>query len=59
MLPLLHAYAHPEHPVRGALAPTDGFRAQVRAADVATDIPHIDADLIRKYASDVEYLGLV
>ncbi len=59
VLPLLHAYAHPERPVRGALAPTDGFRAQVRAADVATDIPHIDADLIRKYASDVEYLGLL
>ena len=59
VLPLLHAYAHPERPVLGALAPTDGFRAQVRAAHVATDIPHIDADLIRKYASDVEYLGLV
>jgi len=61
VLPLLHAYAHPERPVRGALAPTDGFRTQVRAAKVGADadIPHIDAELIRKYASDVEYLGLV
>lgn len=61
VLPLLHAYARPERPVRGALAPTDGFRAQVRAAKVGetADIPHIEAELIRKYASDVEYLGLV
>jgi fatty acid CoA ligase FadD9 len=61
VLPLLHAYAHPERPVRGALAPTDVFRAQVRAAKVGAeaDIPHIDSELIRKYASDVEYLGLV
>ncbi|WP_445165979.1 carboxylic acid reductase [Mycolicibacterium sp. Dal123E01] len=61
VLPLLHAYSHPERPVRGALAPTDGFRAQVRAAKVGADadIPHIDGELIRKYARDVEYLGLV
>lgn len=61
VLPLLHAYAHPERPVRGALAPTEVFRTQVRAAKVGpvADIPHIDTALIRKYASDLEYLGLV
>jgi len=61
VLPLLHAYAHPERPVRGALAPTEVFRAQVRQARIGetADIPHIDADLIRKYARDVELLGLV
>lgn len=61
VLPLLHAYAHPERPVRGAVAPTEVFRAQVRQARVgeSADIPHIDADLIRKYARDVELLGLL
>lgn len=61
VLPLLHAYAKPEQPVRGALAPTEVFRAQVRASGVGVggDIPHIDAELIRKYATDLETLGLL
>ncbi|TGD90659.1 NAD-dependent epimerase/dehydratase family protein [Mycolicibacterium sp. CH28] len=60
VLPLLHAYAQPERPVLGAIAPTEVFRSRVRAADVgAGDIPHIDADLIRKYANDLNHLGLV
>jgi fatty acid CoA ligase FadD9 len=61
VLPLLDAYRKPERPVLGAIAPTDGFRAAVRAAGVGAegDIPHITRSLIDKYAADLERLGLV
>ena len=61
MLPLLSAYAQPEKPIRGAVAPTEVFHAAVRAAKVGADndIPHISAELIDKYASDLRRLGLL
>ena len=61
VLPLLSAYAKPEKPVRGAIAPTEVFHAAVRAAKVGPekDIPHITASLIDKYVSDLQRLGLL
>ena len=61
VLALLDAYRIPEAPLRGAVAPTEVFRNAVRAAGIGPDhdIPHITADLIRKYLSDLEDLGLV
>jgi fatty acid CoA ligase FadD9 len=61
VLPLLHAYAKPEKPVRGAIAPTEVFHAAVREAKVGADkdIPHISAELIGKYVSDLQDLGLI
>jgi fatty acid CoA ligase FadD9 len=61
VLPLLHAFRKPDKPIRGAAAPTDAFQAEVRAVKVGLDkdIPHISADLIGKYASDLRQLGLL
>ncbi|MBV8347121.1 MAG: thioester reductase domain-containing protein, partial [Mycolicibacterium sp.] len=60
VLPLLHAYAKPEKPIRGAIAPTEVFHAAVRTAKVGPDkdIPHLSAQLIDKYVSDLRYVGL-
>ncbi|MGV9802494.1 carboxylic acid reductase [Mycobacterium sp. NPDC003449] len=61
VLPLLHAFAHPDQPVRGAAGPTAVFHAAVRAAKVGPggDIPHLEQGLIDKYVSDLRRLGLV
>jgi fatty acid CoA ligase FadD9 len=61
LLPLLHNYQKPEHPVNGAMAPTDRFRAAVQDAKIGVDkdIPHIDAAVIVKYVTDLELLGLL
>ena len=61
VLPLLHAYANPEQPIRGAAAPTDVFHAAVRTAKVGSDkdIPHLSAQLIDKYVSDLRHIGLI
>jgi fatty acid CoA ligase FadD9 len=61
VLPLLHAFRKPEKPLRGAAAPTDVFRAAVRAEKVGPDqdIPHISAELIDKYADDLRELSLL
>lgn len=61
VLPLLDAYRKPERPIRGAIAPTEVFRAAVRAAKVGAqaDIPHISESLIDKYATDLKRLGLL
>ncbi|MDX6502343.1 MAG: fatty acid CoA ligase FadD9, partial [Blastocatellia bacterium] len=61
VLPLLHAFRKPEKPLRGAAAPTDVFRAAVRADKVGPDqdIPHISAELIDKYADDLRELSLL
>jgi fatty acid CoA ligase FadD9 len=61
VLPLLDAYRKPERPIRGAIAPTDVFRAAVRAAKVGSDsdIPHLTKPLIDKYVSDLKRLDLV
>ena len=60
LLPLLHNYQRPEIPLRGSLAPTDRFRAAVQDAKIGADkdIPHVTRDIIVKYVTDLELLGL-
>jgi len=61
LLPLLGTYKHPGPPSRGAMAPTDRFRSAVQTAKVGADkdIPHITAQVIVKYATDLKLLGLL
>jgi fatty acid CoA ligase FadD9 len=61
VLPLLYAYAKPEKPIRGAMAPTEVFHGAVRAAKVGADkdIPHVSRQLIDKYVSDLQHLGVL
>ncbi|KWX24883.1 oxidoreductase [Mycolicibacterium wolinskyi] len=61
LLPLLHNYQKPEHPVLGALAPTDRFRAAVQEAKIGPDkdIPHVTAPVIVQYATNLKQLGLL
>lgn len=61
LLPLLHNYQHPQVPLRGAMAPTDHFRSAVQDAKIGADkdIPHVSREVIVKYATDLELLGLV
>ena len=61
VLPLLHYYQHPEKPLRGALASTERFHAAVQEAKVGPDkdIPHVTAELIVKYITDLQLLGLL
>jgi fatty acid CoA ligase FadD9 len=61
MLPLLHSFAQPAEPVDGLDIPTERFRAAVCAAEIGADkdIPHVTAELIRKYASDLRRLDLI
>ncbi|MGE2728026.1 carboxylic acid reductase [Mycolicibacterium vaccae] len=61
LLPLLHNYQHPEIPVRGCVAPTDRFRTAVQEAKIGPDkdIPHLTREVIVKYVTDLELLGLL
>lgn len=61
LLPLLHNYTAPGVPVNGAMAPTDVFRAAVQEAKIGPDkdIPHVSREVIVKYATDLELLGLL
>lgn len=61
LLPLLHNYQQPEIPLRGSLAPTDHFRTAVQNAKIGPDkdIPHITPQVIVKYVTDLEQLGLL
>ena len=61
LLPLLHNYQKPEHPINGSLAPADHFRAAVQEAKIGPDkdIPHLTKPVIVKYATDLELLGLL
>jgi len=61
LLPLLHNYQRPEKPIRGSIAPTDRFRAAVRSARVGSDkdIPHVSPQVIVKYVTDLQLLGLL
>ncbi|MBB2772280.1 UNVERIFIED_ORG: fatty acid CoA ligase FadD9 [Mycolicibacterium obuense] len=61
LLPLLHNYQRPAHPINGAMAPTDRFRAAVQEAKLGPDkdIPHVTPAVIVKYATDLELLGLI
>ncbi|ANI39653.1 carboxylic acid reductase [Mycolicibacterium vaccae] len=61
LLPLLHNYQQPEIPVCGAVAPTDRFREAVQDAKIGPDkdIPHLSAQVIVKYVTDLQLLGLL
>ncbi|WP_432847622.1 carboxylic acid reductase [Amycolatopsis sp. CA-161197] len=61
LLPLLHAFSAPAEPVDGAGIPTERFRSAVQDAGIGADkdIPHVTAELIRKYAADLAQLGLI
>ncbi|MGE2721701.1 carboxylic acid reductase [Mycolicibacterium celeriflavum] len=61
LLPLLHNYQRPEAPIRGSMAPTDRFRTAVQDAKIGPDkdIPHITRDVIVKYVTDLQLLGLL
>ena len=61
VLLLLHYYQRPEKPLRGALASTERFHAAVQEAKVGPDkdIPHVTAELIVKYITDLQLLGLL
>ncbi|QHC32985.1 carboxylic acid reductase [Streptomyces sp. HF10] len=55
LLPLLHAFATPQQPLRGSALPADRFRAAVRAAslDGTDDIPHLSQELITRYVTEL------
>jgi fatty acid CoA ligase FadD9 len=61
VLPLLHAFRLPATPLHGASAPTEVFHTAVRHAKVGADkdIPHIARELLEKYVTDLEHLGLL
>ncbi|WP_099039630.1 carboxylic acid reductase [Mycobacterium neglectum] len=61
LLPLLHSYAQPAKPLLGSFASTERFRAAVQEAKVGPDkdIPHITADIIVKYITDLQLIGLL
>ncbi|ORB27708.1 carboxylic acid reductase [Mycolicibacterium parafortuitum] len=61
LLPLLHNYQHPETPLRGSLAPTEHFRKAVQDAKIGPDkdIPHVSRQIIVKYVTDLELLGIL
>ena len=61
LLPLLHNYQKPQHPINGSLAPVDHFRAAVQDNKIGPDkdIPHVSAPVIVKYITDLELLGLL
>ena len=60
LLPLLHNYQRPETPIRGSIAPTDRFRSAVQDAKIGPDkdIPHVTPEIIVKYVTDLQLLGL-
>ena len=61
LLPLLHNYQRPETPIRGSIAPTDRFRSAVQDAKIGPDkdIPHVTPEIIVKYITDLQLLGLL
>ncbi|MEU0072840.1 carboxylic acid reductase [Streptomyces sp. NPDC006332] len=61
LLPLLHAFEKPGKPTLGSAIPADRFTDAVREAGIGKDwtVPHLSADLITKYASDLRGLGLL
>ena len=61
LLPLLHNYQRPDTPIRGSIAPTDRFRAAVQDAKIGPDkdIPHVTPEVIVKYVTDLQLLGVL
>jgi fatty acid CoA ligase FadD9 len=60
-LPLLHQLRSPMPAAAGAHVAAPRFRAAVRAANIgpAGDIPHLSAELIKKYVEDLESNGVL
>jgi fatty acid CoA ligase FadD9 len=60
-LPLLHSFAKPQKPMRGSAAPADQFLAAVQEAKIGPDkdIPHITPQIILKYITNLQLLGLL
>lgn len=61
LLPLLDNYRKPQQAIRGSIAPTERFRSAVRHAEIGADkdIPHVTPEMIVKYTTDLELLGLL
>ncbi|ALR13634.1 oxidoreductase [Mycobacteroides saopaulense] len=65
VLPLLKMYQKPQRAIDGSALPTAEFSGAVREAKVGGldqtpgEIPHVTKDLILKYATDIELLGLI
>ncbi|OHU28231.1 oxidoreductase [Mycobacteroides chelonae] len=66
LLPLLHAFEQPSGAEDHGVVPAKRFQHAVQAAgigpvgqDGTTDIPHLSQQLIVKYATDLEQLGLL
>ena len=61
VLPLLHNYQQATTPVRGSTVSTKRFRAAVQGAKLGIDkdIPHVTPEIIVKYITDLELLGLL
>ncbi|WP_102141325.1 carboxylic acid reductase [Mycobacterium hubeiense] len=61
LLPLLHNYQRPERPIRGSVAPTDRFRTAVQDAKIGPDkdIPHVSPQIIVKYITNLQLVGLL
>ena len=61
LLPLVHNYQRPSKPIHGSMASTDRFRAAVQDAKIGPDkdIPHVSREVIVKYITDLELLGLL
>ncbi|MGW1784006.1 carboxylic acid reductase [Streptomyces sp. NPDC002143] len=61
LMPLLHAFAQPEENGFGPALSAERFHAAVKDAEVGPgkDIPHLSADLIGKYVTDLLRLGLL
>jgi len=61
LLPLLHNYQRPDTAIRGSIAPTDRFRIAVQEAKIGPDkdIPQVTPEIIVKYVTDLQLLGLL
>jgi fatty acid CoA ligase FadD9 len=61
LLPLIHNYQRPQTPILGSIAPTDRFRTAVQDAKIGPDkdIPHVTPQVIIKYVTDLQLLGLL
>ncbi|WP_416223216.1 amino acid adenylation domain-containing protein [[Mycobacterium] wendilense] len=51
----------PAAPTNSSIAPADRFRAAVQEAEIGptNDIPHVTSEIIRKYVTDLQVLGLL
>ncbi|TMU98180.1 carboxylic acid reductase [Streptomyces sp. DASNCL29] len=61
LLPLLHAFTRPEENAFGPALSAERFHAAVRDAGIGPgkDVPHLSADVVRKYVTDLLRLGLL